>query len=144
LNQFERSIACAVARADVDMQGIFGGGLSDPASPTRTELGVRHECLPLRAVRLFDSNESETDCEDWGERALAPVSCVSRNSIQSEAIQRLARQREPMLKMRVNYDGGRIGLALRSLLAHQNWVKAATSRCLAFSQFGLERVQLRT
>lgn len=45
---------------------------------------------------------------------------------QFEAIQRLARQREPMLKMRVNYDGGRIGLALRSLFARLNWFEAAT------------------
>lgn len=55
------------------VQGIFGGGLSDPASPTRTELGVRHECLPLRAVRLFDSTESETDREDLGDWVLAPI-----------------------------------------------------------------------
>lgn len=59
-------MACASARAHADVQGIFGGGLSDPASPTRTELGVRHECLPLRAVRLFDSTESETDREGLG------------------------------------------------------------------------------
>jgi hypothetical protein len=45
---------------------------------------------------------------------------------QFEAIQRLARQREPMLKMRVNYDGGRIGLALRSLFARLNWFESAT------------------
>lgn len=69
-------MACAVARAHADVQGIFGGGLSDPASPTRTELGVRHECLPLRAVRRFDSMESETDREDWGEWALASIEPV--------------------------------------------------------------------
>jgi len=56
---------------------------------------------------------------------------------QFEAIQRLARQRKPMLKMRVNYEGGLIGLALRSLFARLNWFEAATSRCPAFSQFGL-------
>ena len=63
---------------------------------------------------------------------------------QFKAIQRLARQREPMLKMRVNYEGGLIGLALRSLFALLNWIDGATSRCLAFAQFGLERFRLRT